>query len=153
MGALRDMHDRTSLERRTNVLLGGVFIVTLVTLMVAALIYPQASTGADNTRAQLRSDELAACRSTYRAEIDDASLILAIAQARSDEVIRRGLAAFAADNEPLLDELVAEGLEVDESITSAIEAVAAANSAYGRAVALSATSPDVFLRQCQDRTG
>jgi hypothetical protein len=144
----RRFRESLTIDQKINVLLIVVGLVTASTLILAALIYPQVTSSSAGIEAQADSDQIAACRSSYRAEIDTAVLRLAIAQSRSDELIRRGLAAVALRDRETLDEIAHEAERVDERIEQAVNDAARANDAYARAVEQSAEDPDAFLASC-----
>lgn len=150
---MRETYERfrqsLTIDQKINVLLMVVGLVTAATLILAALIYPQVSSSSAGIEAQRESDQITACRSAYRADIDTAVLRLAIAQSASDELIRRGLAAVALRDRELLNEIAHEAERVDEAINDAVVNAARANDAYAQAVEQSAQDPDAFLASCK----
>ena len=143
----------TSSERRERWNERIALAVAAITLVIGAVTLVYVLSGNSLNRTQLRSDQITACRSSYRADIDAASLRLDVAQAASDELIRRGLGAVATENDALLGEIAQQAIEVDQQIAQAVADVADANRNYSSAALQSTVDPDAFLESCASRNG
>ena len=139
----------TAIDRRLNWMLGAVAVVTALTLVLAIAIYPKASTGADNTAAQLRSDAIGACRASYSADVSSAQVQLQRAQAHSNELIRQGFAAVALNDRDLLREVASQAAGASAEIAAALDMLDAAAERYADSVQRSQQNPDRFLERCR----
>ena len=76
-----------TLEQRVTLLLVGVAALVALVLMMLPIVTSSGST----LDKQAQSQEVATCKSNYRADIDVARSDLDVASAESQEAIRRGL--------------------------------------------------------------
>lgn len=138
-------------DKVLNLILFITAVVTVLTLAISAVALPQIMTGTSNTKAQVRSDRLTACRSAYRTDIDSATLDLSVASAKAQSLFTRAIGAAVTQDRVLLRDLAFQLVAVDEEKEAAIDAVATANQRYKAAVARSAADPAAFVNECQNR--
>ncbi len=125
----------------------GWVTVALVfsTLLLAVLFIP---TIASNTEASQRTDEIAGCRATYRAKIDDANFAVSLAVGEAQSGLSDAVVLSIRDDPKSLSD-VAAAIEVAEvHKDDAYLRLKIANDAYVDAVELSRSNPDEFLRRC-----
>lgn len=116
-------------------ILAFVAILVLGSALMLVIALP-AIFSAENNSDQIRDgNEMAACRSIYRAKIDDASANLQI-------VIAQGLQAIAKDDEAGLDEAVLGLAETELMLQRATDD-------YTDAVNRSSADPEAFLADCE----
>lgn len=169
----------SSARRLAGALRRGPSIDTLVRLTVAVVVVlvglatwtlwltSQGRTAAAASRraiaAQVRSDEITACRSEWRTPIDRADAQLEEATARleaarttRDDAFLVGLVATVTNDDAtlagLLDQVPAARAEVaaaQADVDTAARAKAEAAGRYDRAVRLSRTDPDRLLAECR----
>lgn len=136
-------HETRTARLTAYVTLVAVLLLGLGGLFVAPAVY-SARNSADEVR---RSNELAACRSELRADIDDASTRLDAANAQLLGLLPAGIAA-AMNNTDQLAPLLEQAQTATEAQSIAIDELMAANSRYRSAAELSADDPEAFLAQC-----
>lgn len=137
----------------TDWLIRAIVIACIGLLALAAITLYYSAQGRAGIEAQRRSDEIAACRSEYRAPVDSAIDRLEAARVRRDDGLITGLVASVTNDRQALDRLVGDATEIREQTTDALKAKERATATYAKAVALSRTDPDAFLRACRRRTG
>lgn len=116
-------------------ILAFVAILVLGSALMLVVALP-AIFSAENNSDQVRDgNEMQACRSTYRAKIDDASANLQI-------VIAHGLQAIAQDDDEGLNEAVLGLAETELQLKRATED-------YTDAVNRSSSDPEAFLAECE----
>ena len=116
-------------------ILAFVAILVLGSAMMLIIALP-AIFSAENNSDQVRNgNEMAACRSIYRAKIDDASANLQV-------VISQGLQALARDDDAALDQAVVGLAETENRLKQA-------TNDYTDAVNRSSEDPDQFLAECR----
>lgn len=138
-------------DRVLNAVLFGTAVVTVAILILLAFAIPQIRSGTANTKAQVRSDRLTACRSAFRTDIDSATLDLQVATAKGQTLITRAVGAAVTGDRELLRSIGFELLAVDVEKDQAIEDVDRANRAYKAAVLRSTDDPETFVAECQSR--
>lgn len=138
-----------SRDTRTARLTAYVTLVAVLALGLGGLLIAPAVYSARNNSDEVRrSNELAACRSELRADIDDATTSLEVANSQLLGLLPEGIAA--AMNDPaLLDELLAQAQAASTAQDDAVAALLAANARYRDAAELSAEDPERFLQECQ----
>lgn len=135
--------------------------LVLLMLTIARLVIPDI---AKNTEANVRTDDLASCRGSYRSDIDEASF--AVSEASFGVTTALGDAQSALSDgvvasirqDPTTLALVAAELEAAEErkqeafreAVAAYGALADAIAAYDAANALSSEDPDRFLAECKE---
>lgn len=139
-------------DRTVNWLLYAIGLVTALTLVVGFLGLREIAAGNTTLDAQRQSDRLDACREAHRTQIDDATVELLVAQAASDELIRRGFAAVALGDRDLLREVAEAAAPASARVQMALVKVAEATDAHAEALALSREDPKKFLARCPDPT-
>jgi hypothetical protein len=137
-----------SRDTRTARLTAYVTLIAVLALGLGGLLIAPAVYSARNNSDEVRrSNELAACRSELRADIDDATTSLEVANSQLLGLLPEGIAA--AMNDPtLLDELLGQAQAATAAQDDAVNELLAANARYRDAAELSADNPDEFLRQC-----
>lgn len=136
-------HETRTARLTAYVTLVAVLLLGLGGLFVAPAVYSTRNS-ADEVR---RSNELAACRSELRADIDDASTRLDAANAQLLGLLPAGIAAAMNDTGQLAG-LLDQAQAATEAQSIAIDELMAANSRYRAAAELSADDPEAFLAQC-----
>lgn len=137
-------HETRTARLTAYVTLVAVLLLGLGGLFVAPAVYSTRNS-ADEVR---RSNELAACRSELRADIDDASTALEVANSQLLGLLPQGIDAAMTDPAglaPLLDQAAA----TRDAQTAALDDLLAANARYRDAAELSAADPDAFLAECR----
>lgn len=134
-------------DRGVNLLLVAVLVVTLGTLLIAAVALPNILGQGSTLRAQVRSDEITACRSAHRANIDQAESVSKDAESRRLDAFAAVILAAAEDSD--LAEATSLLRSTSLEAASARADVRDAVDAYDDAVAASSEDPDAFLVACQ----
>lgn len=128
------------------------YITLVVVLLMGVgglLVTPAVYSARNNTDEVKRGNQLAACRSEARADIDDASTALEVANSKLVGLLPAGIAA-AMSSPDSLDELLAEATAARDDLDQALAELQEANARYRTAVELSTDNPDLFLEQCQE---
>lgn len=105
----------------------------------------------ENTQASRRTDDLASCRASYRAEIDDADFAVTVALGEAQTALSKGVVASIRQDPTTLALVAAELETAEEHKVEAYAALEDANATYDEAVTLSREDPDQFLDDCKDR--
>lgn len=116
-------------------ILAFVAILVLGSALMLVVALPAIFSAENNSNQVRDGNATAACRSTYRAKIDDAAADLQI-------VIAEGLAAIAQDNDEALDQAALELAETELALKEATDH-------YTEAVNRSSSDPEAFLRECE----
>lgn len=138
-------HDTRAARLTAYITLVVVLLMGIGGLLVTPAVY-SARNNSDEVR---RGNDLAACRSEARADIDDASTALEVANSKLVGLLPAGIAA-AMSNPDSLDELLVEATAARDELDEALADLQDANARYRAAVELSTDNPDLFLEQCQE---
>lgn len=131
---------------KTTRLMGYVTIILVASTMVLAILF--VPNIASNTEASQRTDEIAGCRATFRALIDEANFKVSIALGEAQSGLSDAVVA-SIRQDPTTLALVAADIEAAEQRKAdAYVQLKLANDGYKAAVDLSNEDPDEFLRQC-----
>lgn len=134
--ATETAHDLKVTDRRVTHLLWLTLAVAVVLITTMVLLIPATFAARNNADQVARGNDLAACRSSFRAEVD-------LANSLGFTIILEGLALLAADDREALGDLAGQVPTIREHI---VEATLEYNSAVER----SQDDPDGFLRDCRD---
>lgn len=139
------MSSQTRLARWT----AYVTLALVVALGLGGLILaPAVFSARNNTDEVRRGNELAACRSEMRADIDDATAALEVANSQLVGMLPEGLAA-AMNNPEQLQALLEQATAARADVDQAVADLVAANARYRESVELSTSNPDEFLERCR----
>lgn len=136
----------------TDLLIRATVVAAMVLVAMSAYTLYVSAQGRAGIDAQRRSDEITACRSEYRAPIDQASDLLEAARVRRDDGLIAGLVAAVTDDDEGLADLIDEAEDIRAQTTQALAIREAATADYAAAVQLSRTDPSRFLQECRRRT-
>lgn len=123
-------------------------IVLLVGIGLAVFVGPAVYSTRNNTDQVRVGNELAACRSEARADVDDASARLEVANSRLVSLLPEGIEA--AMNDPArLERVLADARAAGADAEDALVSLQAATDRYRAAVVASRDAPERFLADCQ----
>lgn len=132
-------------ERRQGVLLRVVLGLSALSVMAMAFILvvglPRILSTADTSAQVKRGNDLSSCRSIYNTRVTDA-------RAAADDLVLRGLADLARNDQAALAELVTAHPPNLAPVDQARHDVMAANALYKLRVQQSRTHPAAFLAAC-----
>lgn len=141
---------RSAADRTINGVLAVVAVLTAGSVIMLVIALPAIFSSRNNSDAVRQGNELAACRSEYRADIDDANTALAVANSRLVTLLPEGIAAAMDDPAglvPVLDAATSARAEVDVALVE----LRAATDRYRVAVSESRADPEGFLAECGQR--
>jgi len=121
--------------------------LTLMILVWAAVNVPAIR---ENTDANVRTDDLVSCRATYRADVDNATVDLAIAEGAVQDGIAASVVASIRQDPTVLGLVADQITAATESRSSALVELRHAADEYSEAVDRSVVDPDLFLTRCKE---
>lgn len=127
----------------------GYLTAGLVLLMMVLLGLSVPNISA-NTEASRRTDDLASCRASYRAAVDDATVLVFDTYGRVQDAVGSATVAAIRQDPTSLALIAAEIESAVLERQAAIRALFEANEVYDAAVELSSADPDRFLDDCQE---
>lgn len=136
-------------DMATKIMLGITLLLVATTMLLAGLTIPDI---VSNTESGRRTDDIAGCRAEYRADVDDATVILFDAYGDVQSGLSEAVIASIRQDPTTLALVAAELAAAEKAKAQSVDALFVANDTYRAAVELSQTDPQAFLDECHGDT-